>query len=89
MLLVKASGARSWVLRYQLKGRRRDMGLGPYPEVTLAEARRKALEARHLLVDGVDPLTIEPKRALTFRQAAIDLIENKRAGWRNVARQSG
>jgi hypothetical protein len=39
MLLVKASGARSWVLRYQLKGRRRDMGLGPYPEVTLAEAR--------------------------------------------------
>ena len=84
MLLVKASGARSWVLRYQLKGRRRDMGLGPYPEVTLAEARRKALEARHLLVDGVDPLTVVPKRALTFRQAAIDLIENKRAGWRNA-----
>ena len=84
MLLVKASGARSWVLRYQLKGRRRDMGLGPYPEVTLAEARRKALEARHLLVDGVDPLTIEPQRTLTFRQAANDLIENKRAGWRNA-----
>ena len=31
MLVVKPSGARSWVLRYQLNGRRRDMGLGPYP----------------------------------------------------------
>ena len=35
MLVVKESGARSWLLRYQLDGRRRDMGLGPYPEITL------------------------------------------------------
>ena len=45
-LLVKPTGGRSWVLRYQHKGARRDMGLGPYPEVTLAEAREKALEHR-------------------------------------------
>ena len=38
-LLVWPSGSRSWVLRYQLNGKRRDMGLGPYPEVTLAKAR--------------------------------------------------
>ena len=46
MLVVWRSGARSWILRYQLHGRRRDMGLGPYPEITLARAREKALEAR-------------------------------------------
>lgn len=46
MLVVKTSGARSWVLRYQVDGRRRDMGLGPWPEVTLAMARERALDAR-------------------------------------------
>ena len=40
-LLVKPTGGRSWVLRYQHKGVRRDMGLGPYPEVSLAEARER------------------------------------------------
>jgi hypothetical protein len=39
LLLVKASGARSWVLQYQIKGRRRDMGLGAWPQVSLAKAR--------------------------------------------------
>jgi hypothetical protein len=40
MLVVRDSGARSWVLRYQVGGRRRDMGLGPYPEIGLAEGSR-------------------------------------------------
>ena len=84
MLVVKPSGARSWVLRYQLNGRRRDMGLGPYPEVTLAMARQKALEARRHLVDGTDPLTVRPVPALTFEAAAIELIDSKRVGWRNA-----
>lgn len=83
MLVVKESGTRSWVLRYQVKGRRRDMGLGPYPEVTLAAARHKALEARRLLVDGCDPLTTRPQRVAIFRETATDLIESKRPGWRN------
>jgi integrase len=84
MLVVKESGARSWVLRYQLNGRRRDMGLGPYPEVTLAAARQKALDARRQLVDGIDPLTARSARPATFRESAADLIESKRAGWRNA-----
>lgn len=83
MLVVKEGGARSWVLRYQLNGRRRDMGIGPYPEVTLAAAREKALAARRHLVDGVDPLTVRPRRSITFREAAAELIESKRPGWRN------
>lgn len=84
MLLVKASGARSWVLRYQLDGRRRDMGLGPHPDVTLAAAREKALNARRKLAEGIDPLAVRTARATTFREAAADLIESKRPGWRNA-----
>src|SRR3954447_16915689 len=57
MLVVKPSGSRSWLLRYQLAGRRRDMGLGPYPEITLARAREKALQARRLVKEGIDPLS--------------------------------
>src|SRR4051812_46054445 len=45
-LLAKPSGACSWVLRFTDGGRRRDMGLGPYPAVGLAEARELAAEAR-------------------------------------------
>ena len=84
MLLVKASGTRSWVLRYQINGHRRDLGLGPWPEVTLAEAREKALEARRLIKTGKDPLAQVKKKVLTFEEAAGLLIESKRPGWRNA-----
>ena len=84
MLVVKPSGAKSWVLRYQLDGRRHDMGLGPFPEVTLARAREKALDARRQLVDGTDPLSARPTKPLTLQQAAQELIESKKAGWRNA-----
>ncbi|MFZ1425339.1 MAG: integrase arm-type DNA-binding domain-containing protein [Geminicoccaceae bacterium] len=84
-LLVQSGGARSWVLRYQLNDRRRDMGLGPYPEISLARAREKALEARRLVKDGRDPLTERGReRAMTFESAAEALIESKRPGWRNA-----
>jgi integrase len=85
-LLVKPSGARSWVLRYQLDGRRHDMGLGPYPELTLAGAREKALEARRLVkVDRRDPLA-ERNHVVryTFKEAAEALLDSKRPGWSNA-----
>src|SRR6476661_5373482 len=80
MLVVKPSGARSWVLRYQLNGRRRDMGLGPYPEVTLSTAREKALVARRQIVEGNDPLSAPTARSMSFREAAADLIGSKQPG---------
>ena len=85
-LLVKRSGARSWVLRYQLNGRRRDMGLGPYPEVTLADARQRALDLRRVVkVEKRDPVG-ERKRVLdyTFKAAAEALLDSKRPGWSNA-----
>jgi integrase len=90
MLVVQPGGkSRSWVLRYQIDGRRRDMGLGPYPEISLAEAREKALEARKLAKAKRDPLAARareraPVYVLTFKAAAEALIESKRPGWRNA-----
>jgi len=84
-LLVKPTGARSWVLRYQLNGRRRDLGLGAFPEVTLANAREKSLEARRLISEGRDPLSERKKtKFLSFKDAASALIESKRSGWKNA-----
>ena len=84
-LLVKPTGSRSWVLRYQLKGQRRDLGLGAYPDVTLARAREKALEARRLVADGIDPLAERKKtKFLKFSDAASALIDSKRRGWKNA-----
>jgi integrase len=56
MLVVRASGKRSWLLRYQMNGNRRDMGLGSYPEISLKEARQKAVDARRQIETGVDPV---------------------------------
>lgn len=83
-LEVKPAGTRSWLLRYQIAGRRREMGLGPYPEVPLERARAKALEARARIADGKDPLATRGDRApRTFRVAAAELIRAKRPGWEN------
>lgn len=93
-LQVTPTGARSWVLRVMVGGRRRDMGLGNYPSVLLAEARKKAREARELIREGVDP--IERQRAaqsalraavadaLTFRQCAEAYMAIHEAGWKNA-----
>lgn len=43
-LIVRDSGSKSWVLRYQVGGKRRDLGLGGYPGVSLQEARALAQE---------------------------------------------
>ena len=48
-LFVKPTGAKSWVLRYMLNGRARAMGLGGYPDITLAAAREKAAAYRVII----------------------------------------
>jgi hypothetical protein len=56
-LQVSGKRARSWVLRYTLRGTARVMGLGPATYITLAEARQRTHEAHRLLLDGIDPST--------------------------------
>ena len=80
-LYVKPTGARSWLLRYQRHGRRHDLGLGAWPEVTLAMARQKALEGRRQIAAGDHPIAKRRQaRPKTFRDAALELIESKRPG---------
>ena len=84
-LVVQPSGARSWVQRLVIRGRRRDFGLGSVALVTLAEAREKARANRKLAREGGDPLA-ERRRAWnmpSFAEAVKRVVEQKRSGWRN------
>jgi integrase len=56
MLVVRPSGKKSWLLRYQMNGVRRDMGLGSYPQIGLKEARLKTADARRMIEAGSDPI---------------------------------
>ncbi len=92
-LQVAPAGSKSWVLRFSIAGRRREMGLGPYPEVSLAAARKSAADARSLVKAGQDPIAVrdagrarqrlEDARAITFDQAAEQYIAANEAGWHN------
>ncbi len=94
LALQVIGGSRAWVLRATIGGKRRDMGLGPYPEVTLAQARDKAREARELIRQGVDPIARQQAaqsalraavaEALTFEECAEKYIKAHRAGWKNA-----
>lgn len=88
-LVVKPSGARTWQLRIQHGGRRRDIGLGSARDVSPAEAREKALETRKLVRQGKDPVALrkDSQRLLeaipTFEAAARQLHTERVGGWRN------
>ncbi len=87
LLMVKPGGSKSWVFRYQRNGRRREIGLGPVHLVSLAEARRLALDMQRMLHEGRDPF-LERRKArarasLTFREAAEAFLAGHRQGWRN------
>ncbi|PZP41138.1 MAG: integrase [Azospirillum brasilense] len=95
-LYVQSPQRRTWVLRYMRDGKSRDMGLGAYPDVSLAEAREKAEAARRLIRDGIDPLQARraaeaqsaEARGCTFRLAAEALMADKGGGWRNEAHRA-
>jgi integrase len=83
-LNVTETGARSWVFMWKVGGRRREMGLGPARDVSLAKAREKAIEARQHLLAGTDPLAArERQKAMTFGEAADALVEGMSSSWRN------
>ena len=82
-LNVKRSGAKSWVQRVVVDGRRHDLGLGPYPAVSLAKARRRAADNRALIADGGDPLAPHRKAKVpTFREAGQLVYEANVARWK-------
>ncbi len=97
-LQVSKAGTKSWIYRYQLNGKRREMGLGGLANVSAKEARIMASEARALVFEKIDPIdsrkekqrqaTEEDARLaakkVTFKELALEFIENKRPGWKNA-----
>ena len=92
-LHVNDRGARSWILRVVVGDKRRDMGLGGYPDIGVADARQKAREARLKIEQGVDPILLrkQAKSELmalqatdkTFEQAAGEYIKIHAESWSN------
>ncbi|WP_415754515.1 tyrosine-type recombinase/integrase [Pseudomonas leptonychotis] len=66
---VSKSGGTSWIFRYKLDGRGREMGLGPFPAVTLSQARQLAADQRKLLACGSDPLAARDAAKQAKREA--------------------
>ena len=85
-LLVEPTGAKRWKQRLTRQGRRHELGLGPYPVVTLAMAREAALANRRAVHAGGDPLAEKRTRrgVPTFAEAARKVFALRRDGWRNA-----
>ena len=83
-LFISRAGGKSWVQRITIDGRRRDIGLGGYPNVSLSQARKRAADNRAAIADGKDPVADKRKPAvLTFSRAAHAVHEVNRPRWRN------
>ncbi len=92
-LNITENGSRSWLYRYMLLSKAHWMGLGSYPDLSLAGAREQAAEARKLTRQGIDPLARKREqtqvlraasaKVITFDEAAKQFIEDNKAGWRN------
>jgi integrase len=93
-LRISGTGAKSWVFRFQLDGKRRDMGLGPFPDISLAEAREKATTNRKQRHEGIDPLNakvvlrqaqrLAAVKGRSFREVAEEFIVRNEAAWHNA-----
>ncbi len=92
-LQISSSGSRSWIFRYSLAKRAREMGLGPLSAISLAEARAEAARCRKLLAASIDPIEDHREReraaqatpdGLLFRNVARDYIDAHRGSWKNA-----
>ena len=88
-LQITRTGVKSWLFRFMREGKAYGMGLGATHTISLAEARQKALEARKLLADGLNPMAVKKQKLLalalerakmmTFDQCAASYIEAHKA----------
>ena len=86
-LFVSPSGAKAWRFIYSFNKVRRELGLGPYPAVSLAEARERVREGKNLLARSLDPKAEwkpQPSVDARFGAIALELIADRKAGWRNA-----
>jgi hypothetical protein len=94
LLVGRRTGSKSWVFRYRVDGRLRDMGLDPLHTVSLQQAREAARECRELKRNGIDPIEarrtkqqqarLDRAKAMTFEQCAKAYIDCRKAEWTNA-----
>lgn len=91
-LQVLPTGGQTWILRFSFGGKKREMGLGGFPEVQLTVARERARDAREKVRNSIDPIKEAREckakaksiaNAITFEQCAFNYIELHKSGWRN------
>src|SRR5450631_1473422 len=93
VLQVRSATSKSWLLKYQIANRAREMGLGSWKKIPLQLARELRKDHQQLIAQGIDPLElktakkqaakVEAAKQITFRLAAERLIASKRKGWKN------
>src|SRR5882757_6154353 len=91
-LQIGSTGTKSWIFRYRVGKREREMGLGAYPATTLARAREKAAACRQLPQEGKDPIEVreaqhraaeaEAARQMTFKECAEGYITDNQHTWK-------
>lgn len=92
-LQVSRFGTASWVFRYRVAGRLREMGLGSFDTIGLADARERARKAREQRLDGIDPIEqrkavrlaagLDAAKVVTFKECARRYITAHQPAWRN------
>jgi integrase len=92
-LQVSKAGTKSWIFRFRMGGKQREMGLGALHTVSLAQAREKAKGCRASLLEGIDPLearnavkleaALDRAKTVTFDHCAKEYIAAHRGGWKN------
>lgn len=85
-LIVSEAGSRKWILRFNWRGRPREMGLGSASSVSLADARDRAIDAKRKLSNGVNPIEDRQreKGVPSFGEMADQVVEALSSGFRNV-----
>lgn len=97
-LRVQATGAKSWIFRFQLNGKRREMGIGTLADKPAVDARAEAAEYGKMVRAGIDPIEERKRRAVeaaesaaraaagavTFRQVSEEYINAHRPAWQNA-----
>ena len=90
-LRITKTGKKSWIFRYRLFGKTKDMGLGSFPQISLANARKKRDQQKELVLQDLDPIfeknkikiDLIKKEAMTFKVAASHYIETFKDQWTN------
>ena len=80
-LVVSPTGSKNWRYRYTVHGNRRMVSLGSYPEVGLADARRKRDDAKKALAEGKDPIEVKASETLKARLSAENSFEAIAVEW--------